>query len=42
MELNRDVLKRAALAGALTYGGGKLFGAGGAGAPKGPAASSRI
>ena len=31
-----DALKRAALAGALTYGGGKLFGAGGAGAPKGP------
>ena len=32
----KDALKRAALAGALTYGGGKLFGAGGAGAPKGP------
>ena len=31
-----DALKRAALSAALTYGGGKLFGSGGAGAPKGP------
>jgi hypothetical protein len=31
-----DAFKRAALSAALTYGGGKLFGSGGAGAPKGP------
>ena len=36
----KDALKRAALAGALTYGGGKLFGAGGAGAPEGTTAGS--
>ena len=35
-----DAFKRAALSAALTYGGGKLFGAGGAGAPEGTTAGN--